>query len=114
MSVAQVPWAERLSPAHLRRHGLEGAGKIPTVSDGSTPSSARYCLAAFQGIRGERRACPVCNKEKDIFVPLISEIFLGKVFSEPMRLLVSKVNRKSNDNLISLKKTTFIQALVKK
>ena len=65
MGVAQVPWAERLSPAHLRRHGLEGAGKIPTASDGSTPSSARYCLAAFQGIRGERRACPVCNKEKD-------------------------------------------------
>ena len=55
MSVAQVPWAERLSPAHLRRHGLEGAGKILTASDGSTPSSARYCLAAFQGIRGERR-----------------------------------------------------------
>ena len=44
----------------------------------------------------------------------MSEIFLGKVFSEPMRLLVSKVNRKSNDNLIFLKQTTFIQALAKK
>ena len=54
------------------------------------------------------------NKEKDIFSPLMSEIFLGKVFSEPMRLLVSKVNRKSNDNLIFLKQTTFIQALAKK
>ena len=27
MSVAQVPWAERLSPAHLRRHGLERSRK---------------------------------------------------------------------------------------
>ena len=54
------------------------------------------------------------NKGKDIFSPLMSEIFLGKVFSEPMRLLVSRVNRKSNDNLIFLKQTTFIQAFAKK
>ena len=54
------------------------------------------------------------NKEKDIFSPLMSEIFLGKVLSEPMRLLVSKVNRMSNDKLIFLKQNTFIQAFAKK
>jgi len=54
------------------------------------------------------------NKGKDIFSPLMSEIFLGKVFSEPMRLLVSKVNRISNDKLMFLKQDTFIQTFAKK
>jgi hypothetical protein len=54
------------------------------------------------------------NKGKDISPPLMSEIFLGKVFSEPMRLLVSKVNRMSNDKLMFLKQNTFIQAFAKK
>ena len=54
------------------------------------------------------------NKGKDIFTPLMSEIFLGKVFSEPMRLLVSKVNRMSNDKLMFLKQDTFIQTFAKK
>ena len=54
------------------------------------------------------------NKGKDIFSPLISEIFLGKVFSEPMRLLISTINRMSNDKLIFLKQNTFIQAFAKK
>ena len=54
------------------------------------------------------------NKGKDISSPLMSEIFLGKVFSEPMRLLVSKVNRMSNDKLMFLKQNTFIQAFAKK
>ena len=54
------------------------------------------------------------NKEKDIFSPLMSDIFSGKVFSEPMRLLVSKINRMSNDKLIFLKQNTFIQAFAKK
>ena len=54
------------------------------------------------------------NKGKDISTPLMSEIFLGKVFSEPMRLLVSKVNRMSNDKLMFLKQNTFIQAFAKK
>ena len=54
------------------------------------------------------------NKGKDIFPPLMSEIFLGKVFSEPMRLLVSKINRMSNDKLMLLKQNTFIQAFAKK
>ena len=44
----------------------------------------------------------------------MSEIFLGKVFSEPMRLLVSKVSRMSNDKLIFLKKNTIIQVIAKK
>ena len=44
----------------------------------------------------------------------MSEIFLGKVFSEPMRLLVSKVNRMSNDKLMFLKQNTIIQAFAKK
>ena len=54
------------------------------------------------------------NKGNDIFSPLMSEISLGKVFSEPMRLLVSKVNRMSNDKLMFLKQNTFIQAFEKK
>ena len=54
------------------------------------------------------------NKGKDISTPLMSEIFLGKVFSEPMRLLVSKVNRMSNDKLMFLKQDTFIQTFAKK
>ena len=54
------------------------------------------------------------NKGKDISPPLMSEIFLGKVFSEPMRLLVSKVNRMSNDKLMFLSQNTFIQAFAKK
>ena len=54
------------------------------------------------------------NKGKDIFSPLMSEIFLGKVFSEPMRLLISTINRMSNDKLIFLKQNTFIQAFAKK
>ena len=54
------------------------------------------------------------NKGKDISPPLMSEIFLGKIFSEPMRLLVSKVNRMSNDKLMFLKQNTFIQAFAKK
>ena len=53
------------------------------------------------------------NKEKDIFSPLMSEIFLGKVFSEPMRLLVSKVNRMSSDKLIFLKKILSFKLLQK-
>ena len=54
------------------------------------------------------------NKGKDIFSPLMSEIFLGKVFSEPMRLLVSKVNRMNNGKLNFLKQNTIIQAFAKK
>ena len=54
------------------------------------------------------------NKGKDIFSQLMSEKFLGKVFSEPIRLLVSKVNRMSNDKLMFLKQNTFIQAFAKK
>jgi len=54
------------------------------------------------------------NKGKDIFSPLMSEIFLGKVFSEPMRLLVSKVNRISNDKVMFLKQDTYIQTFAKK
>ena len=54
------------------------------------------------------------NKGKDISTPLMSEIFLGKVFSEPMILLVSKVNRMSNDKLMFLKQNTFIQTFAKK
>ena len=54
------------------------------------------------------------NKGKDIFSQLMSEIFLGKVFSEPMRLLVSKVNKMSNDKLMFLKQNTIIQAFAKK
>jgi hypothetical protein len=54
------------------------------------------------------------NKGKDILPPLMSEIFSGKVFSEPMRLLESKVNRMINDKLMFLKQNTFIQAFAKK
>ena len=54
------------------------------------------------------------NKGKDIFSPLMSEKFLGKVFSEPIRLLDSEVNRMSNDKLMFLKQNTFIQTFAKK
>ena len=54
------------------------------------------------------------KNEKDILSPFISEIFLGNLFSEAIRLAVKKINKNNIGILLYFKSTTFIQTLEKK
>ena len=52
--------------------------------------------------------------EKDNLSPFISEIFLGNIFSEAIRLAGKNINKNNIGILLCFKSTTLIQTLEKK